>query len=69
MFRAHIKHEKANDFTENFKLCRFLECLSLTFINLLTCEVPSQRSLINVLKMDHVFYPLALYSSRSIGHQ
>ena len=24
--RAHIKHEKVNDFTENFKLCEVREC-------------------------------------------
>ena len=23
---AHIKHEKVNDFTENFKLCEVREC-------------------------------------------
>ena len=40
MLSIHIKYEKANDFTENFNLWKFLECLS-TFMNF---EVPSHRS-------------------------
>ena len=40
MLSIHIKYEKANDFTENFNLWKFLECLS-TFMKF---EVPSHRS-------------------------
>ena len=32
-FRAHIKHEKVNDFIENFNSCEFLECLSLFLLS------------------------------------